>query len=82
MIFELSEIMEKKCPKIPKEYQPNPVLRAAGVVSPSCRFAHINADYEIKWLKHMCYMRKLSKRQWESLHRRIRITKSWRDRGY
>ena len=75
MTIELSEFMEKKRPKIPKEYQPDTFLRFMGIISPSCRMAHYNADFELMWLKHLCYLRKLSKNQWKFLYRWKRVFK-------
>lgn len=69
------EFMEKKRPKIPVEYQPDPILRAAGVISPSRRMVYYNADFEFMWLKYLCYTRKLYRNGWNSLYRRIRIMK-------
>ena len=70
-IFD-SSCMVKKRPKIPKEYQPDFIKRMLGIISPSCRLMHYNPEFEMEWLKWLCWKRKLNRHQWKTLIRMIK----------
>ena len=73
-IFDNS-CMVKKRPKIPKEYQSNFIKRKLGIISPSLRLMHYNADFEMKYLMWLCWERRLTKDVWKTLMRMIKAVR-------
>ena len=66
------EFMVKNLPKIPEEYQPDRFLRILGIISPSCRMMHWNAEFEFDVLRYMCYRRTMTRSMWDCLYRAVR----------
>lgn len=79
-----SEYMTKKRPKPPRSVFSNRFDKIIGRVSPSLyQMVRIGTkgeieyfrliDYEIEFLKYLCYKRKLNKAQWKRLYRYCRV---------
>ena len=78
------EYMTKKKPKPPQSIFKNKFDKFFGIVSPSLyqmvkmggkgRIEYFRLiDYEIEFLKYLCYKRKLTKKQWKRLYRDSRM---------
>lgn len=78
------EYMTKKKPKPPKSVFSNRFDKIIGRISPSLyQMVKMGGkgeieyfrliDYEIEFLKYLCYKRKLTKEQWKRLYRDSRI---------
>lgn len=59
--------MRKHRPRIPKRYQKDPLKRFLGIISPARRQIFYDVDYEINFLKWLCYRRVLDKYGWKKL---------------
>lgn len=76
--------MTKKRPNPPKSVFSNRFDKIIGIISPSLyQMVKMGAkgeieyfrliDYEIEFLKYLCYKRKLNKSQWKRLYRDCRM---------
>lgn len=61
------EYMEKHKPRIPQNYQKNLIKRFLGIASPCRRFVFYDSEYELRFLKWLCYRRVLDKYGWKKL---------------
>lgn len=61
------DYMVKRRPKPPRKYQKGFFLYQLGVISPSRRLIFYDPEYELNFLKWLCYRRVLDKHGWKKL---------------
>lgn len=72
--------MEKRKPMMPKAYQRKFILRLLGVASPVQRMMNYDLEYEIRFIKWLCYKRRLSKEDWRRLRILLKVKKEKKDK--
>lgn len=65
--------MRKNRPRIPKRYQKDPLKRFLGIISHARRQIFYDVDYEINFLKWLCYKRRLNKKSWRKLNILLKV---------